>query len=115
MKNVLCTDPSKRFKIEDIRKHRWFNLVPQEGDTRSSQLGIIIGINTIPVNRKVINIMEEKYSVRREYAKRCLLENKHNKVTTLYYLLFQKYERLGMLSAEDEVDLLSDEEQIMAK
>jgi hypothetical protein len=55
--------------------------------------------------------LEEKYSFRKEYAKRSLVKNKHNNVTTMYYLLYQKYERLGMLSKEDEVDLLSDEEQ----
>lgn len=51
-------------------------------------MGIIVGISMIPVNKKIINILEEKYSIRKEYAKRCLLDNKHNKVTTLYYLLF---------------------------
>jgi hypothetical protein len=62
------------------------------------------------VNRKILNLLEEKYSFRKEYAKKCLLNNKHNNVTTMYYLLYQKYERLGMLSKEDEVDLLSDDE-----
>ena len=46
---------------------------------------------------RVWNLLEEKYSFKKEYAKKCLLNNKHNHVTTTYYLLFQKYERLGML------------------
>ena len=25
LKNILCTDPEKRYKVEDIRKHRWYN------------------------------------------------------------------------------------------
>ena len=74
------------------------------------KLGLIIGLNTIPVNRKILSLLEEKYSFKREYAKKCLLNNKHNHVTTTYYLLYQKYERLGMLSKEDELDLLSEEE-----
>ena len=48
--------------------------------------------------------------MRRDYAKKSLLKNKHNHVTTTYYLLYQKYERLGMLSKDDELDLLSGEE-----
>ena len=33
------------------------------------------------------------------------MNNKHNHVTTTYYLLYQKYERMGMLNKEDEIDL----------
>ncbi len=25
LNNILCTDPEKRYKIADIRRHRWFN------------------------------------------------------------------------------------------
>lgn len=76
----------------------------------NAKLGLIIGVNSIPVNKKILNILEEKYSFRRDFAKKCLLKNKHNHVTTTYYLLYQKYERLGMLSREDELDLLSEED-----
>src|SRR6185437_3352928 len=101
--------PEKRYKIDDIRRHKWFNQVsPQEA---TSQPGLIIGVNTIPINKKILNLLEEKYSFRRDYAKKCLLNNKHNHVTTSYYLLYQKYERLGMLSKEDELDLLSEEDE----
>jgi 5'-AMP-activated protein kinase catalytic alpha subunit len=71
-------------------------------------LGLVIGVNTIPVSTKILNILEEKYSYKKDYAKKCLLNNKHNHVTTTYYLLFQRYERLGMLTKDDEVVLLSE-------
>jgi 5'-AMP-activated protein kinase catalytic alpha subunit len=74
-------------------------------------MGLVIGVNTIPVSRKILNLLEEKYSFRKDYAKKCLLNNKHNHVTTTYYLLFQKYERLGMLTKDDEVVLLSEEDE----
>lgn len=73
-------------------------------------MGLTIGVNTIPVNRKILSILEEKYGFKRESAKKYLLNNKHNHVTTSYYLLYQKYERLGMLSQDDELDLLSDDD-----
>lgn len=84
MTKILCTDPEKRYKIEDIRRHRWFNQVTQ----KQNKMGLIIGINSIPVNRKILALLEEKYSFRKDYAKKCLLNNKHNHVTTSYYLLF---------------------------
>jgi len=108
LKCILCTDPEKRYKIEDIRRHRWFNQVPYQ--QRLSKIGLVIGVNSIPVNRKILNLLEEKFSFKREYAKKCLLNNKHNHVTTSYYLLYQKYERLGMLLQEDELDLLTEED-----
>lgn len=88
LKCILCTDPEKRYKIEDIRRHRWYNLVPNHEFERKNKQGLIIGINTIPVNRKILNLLEEKYGFKREYAKKCLLNNKHNHVTTSYYLLY---------------------------
>lgn len=72
----------------------------------------MIGVNAIPVNRKILNLLEEKYSFRKEYAKKCLLNNKHNHVTTSYYLLYQKYERLGMLSKDDEQILSEDDDHL---
>ena len=67
-------------------------------------------MNSIPVNRKILSLLEEKFNIRKDFAKKCLLKNKHNHATTTYYLLYQKYERLGMLSKEDELDLMSEEE-----
>lgn len=66
-------------------------------------------MNSIPVNKKILNLLEEKYGFRRDFAKKCLIKNKHNHVTTTYYLLYQKYERLGILSKEDELNLLTEE------
>jgi len=45
IKNVLNTDPTKRFTIEDIRKHPWMNQVefPKKSE------GIIVGYHQMPV------------------------------------------------------------------
>jgi len=110
LKNILNTVPESRYTVEDIRKHKWFNLVPiQEKDMMASK-GLIIGKNAIPVNRKVLNMLDEEFGFKRDHAKKCLIANKHNHVTTTYYLLYQKYERQGLLHKEDELDLLSEED-----
>jgi hypothetical protein len=72
--------------------------------------GIIVGLNAIPVNRKVLDIIETNYDFDREHAKKCLQQNKHNYLTTTYYLVYKMFERQGMLSKDDELDLLSEEE-----
>ena len=45
IKNILTTDPTKRYTVDDIRRHPWFNQVKQ---TRECQ-GIIVGLHKIPV------------------------------------------------------------------
>ena len=45
IKNILTTDPIRRYTIEDIRKHPWFNQVKI---SREAQ-GIIVGLHKIPV------------------------------------------------------------------
>jgi 5'-AMP-activated protein kinase catalytic alpha subunit len=64
--------------------------------------GLIVGINEIPVNARLIRMLEEKYSFNSEYARKCLHSNKHNHVTTTYYLLQKKYEGLGFDDDEKE-------------
>lgn len=43
---ILNTDPEKRYKIDDIRKHSWFNLVKCEDNFR----GTIVGIEPVPID-----------------------------------------------------------------
>lgn len=47
IKSILNTDPTKRFTIDDIRKHPWMSAVklPREPE------GIIIGYHQIPVRK----------------------------------------------------------------
>jgi len=42
---ILSVDPNKRFKIDDIRKHKWWNLSTEQPSTQ----GIIVGYHRIPV------------------------------------------------------------------
>ena len=55
-----------------------------------------MGYNTIPNEEEVLKLLELK-SLSREYAIRCLDANKHNHVTTCYYLILKKLEREGKI------------------
>ena len=41
--------------------------------------------------------MLKQYGFRKEEAEKCLNANKHNQVTTVYYLLHKRYEKMGKL------------------
>ncbi len=95
MKKILSIDPSKRFKVEDIKSHKWFNLWKNPSPNEvEDEAGIIIGVNKIPIEAKIIDLLEQ-YGFKKDYAIRCLNANKHNHVTTTYYLLLQKMNRIG--------------------
>ena len=46
LQGILNTDPSRRFTIEEIRKHSWYQLSPPK-----EHKGIIIGEHQIPVSK----------------------------------------------------------------
>jgi 5'-AMP-activated protein kinase catalytic alpha subunit len=110
LKKILNTNPNDRVTVNEIREHNWFKLVPMHESEKLATQGIIVGLNAIPVNRKVLDIIETNYDFDREHAKKCLQQNKHNYLTTTYYLVYKMFERQGMLSKDDELDLLSEEE-----
>jgi len=45
--NILNTDPTKRHNIEQIRKHKWWNV---SQSTVNFSNGIIVGYHRIPVD-----------------------------------------------------------------
>jgi len=110
LKRVLNTNPQQRLTVQEIRSHKWFQLSPMQDSEKLASSGIIVGLNAIPVNRKVLDIVETNYDFDRDHAKKCLQQNKHNYLTTTYYLVYKMFDRQGMLNKDDELDLLSEEE-----
>ena len=96
MKKILNTDPEKRYKIEEIRAHSWYKIKQPICDN----IGLIVGYSQIPNEEAILKILEEK-GFQKEYAIRCLDANKHNHVTTCYYLLLKKHEKEGKIEASN--------------
>ena len=96
LKNLLNTDPIKRYTIQDIRNHSWYNITKAEKEPE----GIIIGVNPVPIDLTILNQMET-FGFNQDYAKKCIETNKHNHLTTTYYLLLQRYLKNGGKSIAD--------------
>jgi len=62
--------------------------------------GIFIGLSRIPINNKILDMLE-KHKFKKDYAVKCINANKHNHVTTTYYLLFKEKDLLGEISESD--------------
>ncbi len=93
---ILNTDPEKRYKIEDIRKHPWFNLVKCEEQYK----GTIMGIDPVPIDPEILQSLSQ-YKINIDYAKKCLEANKHNHITATYFLLLKKHVKNGGDSIAD--------------
>ena len=106
IKNILVTNPNKRYGFEDIKRHPWFmsvNNISGKNNLFNSP-GIIIDYDVIPID---INIIKEMYFAK-EYKNFSVsniisdvIKNKHNKITTAYYLILKKKLRKNEQSVSD--------------
>jgi 5'-AMP-activated protein kinase catalytic alpha subunit len=85
LRNVLNVNPETRFKIPQIRASKWYNLSKIKHETK----GIIVGKDQIVPNEVVIKRME-KYDFDPVQARTYVINNRHNHVTAMYYLLEKK-------------------------
>ena len=89
LKNILKTDPDQRFNIEEIKSHQWLNQISQEICP-----GILVGYQNINIDTTILNRLSS-YKVDIEHAKKCIEANKHNGISTGYYLLLKKHLKDG--------------------
>merc|ERR1719181_1099650 len=72
--------------LDDVRKHVWYRQIPEASLTAD----IVPGGNPCgPLDEEILEQLDS-YGFPREYTVKCLKGNKHNHVTTTYYLLKEK-------------------------
>ena len=81
---ILTKDPAQRYTIAQIRGHPWFKQV-----TQTIEPGIIVGLHRIAWDPEVLRASEE-YGFEEEMIRGSLEANKHNQMTTTYYLLLKR-------------------------
>ena len=87
LKSILNTNPRKRFSLEDIKSHPWFNILKS-----SPSDGFFVGRSEFPIDEDIVDCLQE-YNFNKEELLKSLRENKHNHATTSYYLLLKKVEQ----------------------
>lgn len=95
IKAILNTDPDARYTIEQIRSHPWYKLYPS-----NDPQGIIVGHHKVNVDEQIL-AQTVSYGYDVEEVRKNLVNNKHNKMTTLYYLLLLKAVKGGYESSAD--------------
>jgi serine/threonine protein kinase len=89
IEKILKTNPDERITIEQIRAHQWFNQVQQDISP-----GILVGYQNIQVDSQVLSMLSS-LKVDADYARKLIEANKHNHISTGYYLLLKKHLRNG--------------------
>lgn len=98
LKCILNTNPNMRYTIPEIRRHPWYSTY--RSDLGDPPKGIIVGYHKIPVDNKILNQVSN-YGYEPELVRKHLEANKHNRMTTLYYLLLLKAIKNGYTSPAD--------------
>lgn len=89
---ILNTDPQHRYTLKDIRAHVWFKQIKSPKEYS----GIICGKQPIPVDKQILEQILAKYpKVQKPLkdAKYEIQQNRHNALTTTYYLTLKRYIR----------------------
>ena len=84
---IINIDPMKRYTIEQIKAHPWFNIINQKIYMNE---GLLINTYIVPIDEEIIDKMSNEYEYNSIEVRINLLANKHNHLTTTYYLLLQK-------------------------
>ncbi|OMJ69520.1 hypothetical protein SteCoe_32751 [Stentor coeruleus] len=92
IKRILTTSPESRISFKDIKKHKWYNQVIQDISE-----GLILGYDNIPIDSEIIKNLRV-YNIDSNIAYKSIESNKHDNVTTAYYLTLKKHLESGGLS-----------------
>jgi len=109
---LLTTDPEKRITFTGVRKHPWFRglsfgfeknphpAVPFQLDneqkggcgvgTCSKCLEWYTGSDPTCLDDAILAFIEQSFKIPREYTSECIKMNKHNRATTMYYMMLKK-------------------------
>ena len=89
LNQVLVTDPKKRLTIYQIKQHPWFSLYNNRGKLMISD-GLILNKYVVPIDEEIVSSMSRKFSITQERIRISILSNKHDDLSTIYYLLLNK-------------------------
>ena len=95
---ILNKNPNKRCSIEQIKRHKWFKILDTNNIINE---GLLLDKYVIPIDENVIGTMVKEYEFNEEEIKINILKNKHNLITTTYYLLLNKRIKEGKKSICD--------------
>ena len=103
LKKILVTDPKKRYGFEEIKHHPWFlsvNNVMGKNIFFNSP-GVFVDEDVLPVDVEIIAEIHNDFHIDISKIINDVIKNRHNKITTAYYLILKRKIRNGEISIAD--------------
>ena len=100
LKKILVTEPHKRITIKQIKNHPWFKIYNNKGNLILYE-GLFIDKYIIPVDEEIVERISNQMNIDIEKIRYSILNNKHDDISTLYYLFLLKKINSGMKSVAD--------------
>ena len=97
---ILNVDPKKRYNITQIKKHPWFNQLDQK---KFMSRGLLLYKYIVPIDEEIVEKMKKEYEYNEKEIRMNILANKHNHITTTYYLFLKLKIKNGNHSIADMV------------
>ena len=94
IKKILVVNPMHRANISDIKNDPWF------AKDYKPIYGLFLPIQEIPIDNSIVEEMEKRGYKKKEIIKN-VKDNRHNEITTCYYLLVKKFRRIGIDTVND--------------
>ena len=103
LKKILVTDPKKRYGFEDIKHHSWFMSV---NNARGKNIffnspGVFVDEDVLPIDVEIVAEIYNDFHIDIIKIVNDVLRNRHNKITTTYYLILKRKIRNNESSISD--------------
>ena len=103
LKKILVTDPKRRYGFEDIKHHSWFmsvNNVMGKNIFFNSP-GVFVDEDVLPIDIEIVAEIYNDFHIDIIKIVNDVLRNRHNKITTTYYLILKRKIRNNESSVSD--------------
>ena len=103
LKKILVTDPKKRYGFEEIKHHSWFMSVNNVlgKNIFFNSPGVFVGEDVMPIDVEIIAEIYNDFHTDIVKVINDVLRNRHNKITTTYYLILKRKIRNNENSVSD--------------
>ena len=98
LNKILNVNPNKRYTIDQIKNHPWFNIINPK---INMSMGLLLNVYIVPIDENILEEMVNDLKFNEAEVRANLIANNHNHTTTTYYLLLQKKLREGQKSICD--------------
>ena len=103
LKKILVTDPKRRYGFEEIKHHSWFmsvNNVMGKNILFNSP-GVFVDEDVLPIDVEIVAEIFNDFHIDITKIVNDVLRNRHNKITTTYYLILKRKIRNNESSISD--------------